>query len=185
MWLHAWACDAQPSRSRHRARGSDDERSSSATRPRRVYFMDMAETEMRRCFHDLFDNDDDAMREAAAGGAALQRQLPNDAVCDSRIVARRAAGTRTACRQTGSESSSSRERSAVRTAERRWQRSARSSRHSRRQRARREERGYAPEDGLPRRSRSPFRSSTRTGSSMQSWRRERSATSTCRFSISR
>jgi len=43
-----------------------------------LYFMDMAETEINRCFHDLIDNDDDAMRRAARAALEHAKTLPND-----------------------------------------------------------------------------------------------------------
>ncbi len=39
--------------------------------------MRIAETEIRRCHHDLFKNDDEAMRSAAAAALRYSETLPN------------------------------------------------------------------------------------------------------------
>jgi acyl-CoA dehydrogenase family protein 9 len=76
MWLHAWAATLSrlDSDLRDRATGTEFARNYAAA----LYFMDMAETEINRCFHDLIDNDDDAMRRAAEAALAHARTLPND-----------------------------------------------------------------------------------------------------------
>lgn len=78
MWLHAWACtlsklDRDVRAWGGRPRDARQERDKAAAR----YFMDMAETETRRCFRDLFDNDDDSMLTAAKAALAYSDELPN------------------------------------------------------------------------------------------------------------
>ncbi|HEY7090623.1 MAG TPA: acyl-CoA dehydrogenase family protein, partial [Tepidisphaeraceae bacterium] len=66
MWLHAWVCtlsklNSNPSKDRGAA----------------MHFFDMAEQEIRRSFHELFDNADISMNPAADEALRLISQLPN------------------------------------------------------------------------------------------------------------
>jgi alkylation response protein AidB-like acyl-CoA dehydrogenase len=76
MWLHAWACVLSKLDRDIRAgvEGDQFERDKAAA----AYFMDMAESAIGRCFHELFDNDDDSMRRAAAAALRYSDTLPND-----------------------------------------------------------------------------------------------------------
>jgi hypothetical protein len=78
MWLHAWACTLSKLDRDVRAWGgrpqnARQDRDRAAAR----YFMDTAENEVRRCFRDLFENDDDAMLTAAKAALAYSDELPN------------------------------------------------------------------------------------------------------------
>jgi alkylation response protein AidB-like acyl-CoA dehydrogenase len=76
MWLHAWAC-VLSKRDRDLCAGVEGER---ADRDKAAadYFMCMAESAIQRCFHELFDNDDDSMRAAATAAMRYSDTLPND-----------------------------------------------------------------------------------------------------------
>jgi acyl-CoA dehydrogenase family protein 9 len=76
MWLHAWACTlSKLDRDlRSRAFGPQFDRDRAAA----IYFMDMAESEIRRCHHDLFNNDDDSMLAAAKAALQYSDTLAND-----------------------------------------------------------------------------------------------------------
>jgi acyl-CoA dehydrogenase family protein 9 len=76
MWLHAWACTlSKLDRDlRSRAFGPQFDRDRAAA----TYFMDMAESEIRRCHHDLFNNDDDSMLAAAKAALQYSDTLAND-----------------------------------------------------------------------------------------------------------
>jgi alkylation response protein AidB-like acyl-CoA dehydrogenase len=76
MWLHAWACVLSKLDRDIRA-GIDTERLE-RDKAAATYFMDMAESAIGRCFHELFDNDDDSMRAAAAAAMRYTEKLPND-----------------------------------------------------------------------------------------------------------
>ncbi len=78
MWLHAWACTLSRLDRDMRIHNSDHDARFERDRAAAFYFMDMTETEVQRCFHDLFDNDDDAMRAAAQAALRYSNQLPND-----------------------------------------------------------------------------------------------------------
>jgi hypothetical protein len=78
MWLHAWACtlsklDRDVRSWGGRPQNARQEGDKAAAR----YFMAVAETEIRRCFRDLFENDDDAMLTAAKAALAYSDELPN------------------------------------------------------------------------------------------------------------
>lgn len=77
MWLHAWACTLSRLDHDTRHRGGDHDVQFERDRTAATYFMDMAKTEIERCFHDLFENDDDAMRAAAQAAMRYSEQLPN------------------------------------------------------------------------------------------------------------
>ncbi len=77
MWLHAWACTLSRLDHDIRHRGTNHDVRFERDRTAAVYFMDMAKTEIARCFHDLFENDDDTMREAAKAALQYSEQLPN------------------------------------------------------------------------------------------------------------
>ena len=70
MWLHAWAATLSrlDSDLRSGVTGTEFARNQTAA----VYFMDMAQTEIKRCFHDLIANDDDAMRHRRGGVGTCQ-----------------------------------------------------------------------------------------------------------------
>ncbi|HSU65908.1 MAG TPA: acyl-CoA dehydrogenase family protein, partial [Tepidisphaeraceae bacterium] len=76
MWLHAWACvlSKLDRDIREGLSGAKFDRDRAAA----AYFMDMAESAIQRCFHELFDNDDDSMRAAAAAAMRYSDTLPND-----------------------------------------------------------------------------------------------------------
>jgi alkylation response protein AidB-like acyl-CoA dehydrogenase len=76
MWLHAWACVLSKLDRDLRAglTGERFERDQAAA----AYFMDMAESAIQRCFHELFDNDDESMRAAAQAAMRYNDTLPND-----------------------------------------------------------------------------------------------------------
>jgi alkylation response protein AidB-like acyl-CoA dehydrogenase len=76
MWLVAWA--ATLSRLNRDistgGNGTEFDRNKSAA----IYFMNMAETEIRRCFHELARNDDEPLRAAADSALRHGKTLPND-----------------------------------------------------------------------------------------------------------
>ena len=77
MWLHAWACTL--SKLDHDLRGGAKRtKDLIAIKAAAVYFMAMAETEIHRCHHDLFKNDDEPMRVAAQAALKYSETLPND-----------------------------------------------------------------------------------------------------------
>lgn len=98
MWLHAWGCVLSKLDRDIRAGLSGDrfDRDKAAAE----YFMDMAESNIERCFHELFDNDDDSMRACAAAAMRFSDTLPNDrfAIPESSPVA---AGTGRVLKQDG------------------------------------------------------------------------------------
>jgi alkylation response protein AidB-like acyl-CoA dehydrogenase len=76
MWLHAWTCTLSKLDHdlRSHASGAKFERDRAAA----LHFMQMAESEIRRCHHDLFRNDDDSMKLAAEAALRYSETLPND-----------------------------------------------------------------------------------------------------------
>ncbi|HEY2588949.1 MAG TPA: acyl-CoA dehydrogenase family protein [Tepidisphaeraceae bacterium] len=98
MWLHAWACVLSKLDRDLRADVQTDrfERDKVAA----AYFMAMAESAIQRCFRELFENDDDSMRAAAAAALRYSSTLPNDkyVIPESSPVA---AGTGRPLRQDG------------------------------------------------------------------------------------
>ena len=76
MWLHVWACVLSKLDRDLRVGLTDAcfERDKAAA----AYFMDMAESAIQRCFHELFDNDDESMRAAAKAAMRYSDTLPNN-----------------------------------------------------------------------------------------------------------
>jgi acyl-CoA dehydrogenase family member 9 len=80
MWLHAWACTLSKLDRDVRTWNGHASADPRAARDRAaaVYFMETAELEVRRCFHELFHNADESMLAAAKAALAFSETLPND-----------------------------------------------------------------------------------------------------------
>jgi hypothetical protein len=80
MWLHAWACTLSKLDRDVRTWNGHASADPRAARDRAaaVYFMETAELEARRCFHELFHNADESMLAAANAALAFSDTLPNE-----------------------------------------------------------------------------------------------------------
>lgn len=75
MYLHAWACTL--SKLDHDLATRPDDAEMARDRAAAIYFMEMAASEIERCFETLFKNEDDAMRAAAMAALAYSDTLSN------------------------------------------------------------------------------------------------------------
>jgi alkylation response protein AidB-like acyl-CoA dehydrogenase len=82
MWLHAWACTLSKLDRDLRAHQAPENGKPNTLFDRdqaaAIYFMDMAETEIRACFAGLFENDDASAVAAAQAALAHGEKLPNE-----------------------------------------------------------------------------------------------------------
>ena len=86
MWLHAWACTLSKLDRDVRTWNGHASADPRAARDRSaaVYFMETAELEVRRCFHELFHNADESMLGRGEGRSGLQRDPAERQVRDPR-----------------------------------------------------------------------------------------------------
>lgn len=75
MWLHAWACTL--SRLDRDLRQGRSDAKFASDRAAAEYFMEMAQSEIRRCHHELDENDDHSMLRAAKAALEYSATLPN------------------------------------------------------------------------------------------------------------